>query len=179
MAGVHIRSNPAETRRCLQRPSRLSTRHGQPGDRQRGFPEQQRSPSSEDGPTQRARGSCGPRRFLMFWLKKALVPAFPDERVHSEETEALKALQSGRSHGLYRGRWNKQWVCIRNQEGKQLATEDQPPARGPHPGSKPHTGGGGRASLSFKSPPTHPSRQGRGRLPWVVNKAFSKAALHP
>lgn len=94
----------------------------------------------DDGPTQRASGSCGPRLFLIFWLKKALVPAFPDEKVHSEEGTQLRVLQSWHAHGLYCRPWNKQLVSIRNQEGKQLATRNQNPMKGPHPGSEPHTG---------------------------------------
>ena len=55
-------------------------RTGQPSQRHWGFPGRQWSPSSDDGPTQRASGSCGTCLPLILWLKKALVPAFPDER---------------------------------------------------------------------------------------------------
>lgn len=46
--------------------------------------------SLDDGPTQRASGSCGPRLFLIFWLKKALVPAFPDEKGPFTRREAAE-----------------------------------------------------------------------------------------
>jgi hypothetical protein len=80
--------------------------------------------SSDDGPTQRASGSCGTRLSLIFCFEKALVPAFHDERrpFRGSKTAEVPLIASllqavlpalGTSHRVH----------IRNQEGKQLATK--------------------------------------------------------
>lgn len=87
--GCHIRRNPAEAdgpRRDPVNPHGT----GRPSQRHWGFPGRQRSPSSDPGPTQRASGSCGTCLPLILWLKRALVPASPDERGPFRESKAAK-----------------------------------------------------------------------------------------
>lgn len=157
--------------------------HGtsRPSQRHWGFPGWQWSPFSDRGPTQRASGSCGTCLPLILWLKRALVPASPDERSPFRESKATKgppvmALPRALLQALEQARGVRDEKQLANRAAHLSAKT---------PSRVKTTDGQMSRGMAFFQTSTHTTQQGRGRLTshfqkqlYSLRKCFSHIYSH-